>query len=181
MPFSHPILCLPLLLPPSIFPSIRVFPMSQFFTSGGQSTGVLSSAPVLPRNIQYWFISDRLVVSLCSPRDSQESPPTSQFKSINSSALSFLYGPTLTSIHDSWKTIALTRRTFVGKLMSLLFNMVSSFIIAFLPRSKCFLISWLKSPSSVIMESKKIKSLTVSIFSPFICHEVMGLDVMIFV
>ena len=73
-----------------------------------------------------------------------------QFKSINSSALSFLYGPTRTSIHDHWKTIALTRQTFVGKVMSLLFNMLSRLVIAFLPRSKRLLISWLQSPSAVI-------------------------------
>ena len=79
------------------------------------------------------------------------------------------------------KTIALTRQTFVGKVMSLLFNKLSRFLIAFLPRSKCLLISWLKSPSAVILEPKKIKSLTVSIVSPCICHEVTGLEAMIFV
>ena len=72
------------------------------------------------------------------------------------------------------KTIALTRRTFVGKVMSLLFNMLSRLVIAFLPRSKHLVISWLQSPSAVILELKKIKSLTVSIVSPSICHEVMG-------
>ena len=71
------------------------------------------------------------------------------------------------------KTIALTRRTFVGEVMSLLFNMLSRLVIDFLPRSKCLLISWLQSPSAVILESKKIKSLTVSIVSPSVCHEVM--------
>ena len=75
--------------------------------------------------------------SPCSPKDAQESSPTPQFKSINSLALSFLYGPTLTSIHDSGKTKALTRQTFVSKVMSLLFNMLSRFVIAFLPKSKC--------------------------------------------
>ena len=79
------------------------------------------------------------------------------------------------------KTVALTRRTFVGKVMSLLFNMLSRFVIAFLPRSKCLLISWLQSPSAVILEPKKIKSATVSTVSPSICHEVMGPDAMIFV
>ena len=79
------------------------------------------------------------------------------------------------------KNKALTRQTFVGKVMSLLFNMLSSFVIAFLPRSKCLLISWLQSPSAVILELKKIKSVTVSIVSPSICHEVMGQDAMIFV
>ena len=78
------------------------------------------------------------------------------------------------------KTRALTRRTFVGKLMSLLFNMLSRLVIAFLLRSKCLLISWLQSPSAVLLEPKKIKPVTVFIVSPSICHEVMGLDAMIF-
>ena len=78
------------------------------------------------------------------------------------------------------KTIVLTRWTFVGKVMSLIFNMLSNFVIAFLLRSKCFLISWLQSPSAVILEHKKIKSVTVSIVSPSISHEEMGPDAMIF-
>ena len=79
------------------------------------------------------------------------------------------------------KTIALTRWTFVGKVMSLLFIMLSRLIITFLPRSKHLLISWLQSPSAVILEPKKIKSDTVSTVSPSICHEVMGPDAMILV
>ena len=79
------------------------------------------------------------------------------------------------------KSIALTRWTFVGKVMSLLFNTLSRFVIALLPRSQCLLISWLQSPSSVILEPKKIKSATVSFFPASICHEVMGLGAMIFV
>ena len=79
------------------------------------------------------------------------------------------------------KTIALTRQTFVGKVMSLLFNMLSRLVMAFLPRSKRLLISWLQSPSAVILEPKKIKSVTVSIVSPSVCHEVMGPDAMILV
>ena len=80
------------------------------------------------------------------------------------------------------KTIALTRQTFVVKVMSLLLNMLSRLVIDFLPRSKHLLIiSWLQSPSAVILEPKKIKSVTVSIVSPSICHEVMGLDAMIFI
>ena len=77
--------------------------------------------------------------------------------------------------------MTLTRWTFVGKVMSLLFNMLSRFVIALLPRSKLLLISCLQSPSAVILEPKKIKSVTVSIVSPSICHEVMELDTMIFV
>ena len=79
------------------------------------------------------------------------------------------------------KTIALTRRTFVGRIMSLLFNMLSRLDIAFLPGNKCLLISWLQSPLAVILEHKKIKSVTVFIVSPSICHEVMGPDAMILV
>ena len=79
------------------------------------------------------------------------------------------------------KTIAFTRRLFIGKVMSLLFNMVSRFVIAFLPRSKHILISWLQAPSALISEPKKIKSFTVSIVSPSTHHEVMGLDAMILV
>ena len=81
----------------------------------------------------------------------------------------------------SGKTIALTRWTFVGKVMSLLFNMLSRLVITFLPRSKRLLISWLQSPSAVILEPPKIKSATVSTVSPSICHEVMGLDAIILV
>ena len=79
------------------------------------------------------------------------------------------------------KTIALIRQNFVGKIISLLFNMLSRFLTAFLPRSKRLLISWLQSPSGVILEPKKIKSVTVSTVSSSICHQVMGLDAMIFV
>ena len=93
----------------------------------------------------------------------------SQFKRINSSGLSFLYGPVLTSTHR--KTIALIRQTYVSKVMPLPFNMPSRLVITFLPRSKRLLISWLQSPSAVILEPKKIKSVTLSIVSPSICHE----------
>ena len=85
------------------FPASGSFPMSQFFESDGQSTGVSASAPVFPINIQDWFPLGWTVESPCSPRDSQKSSPTAQFKNINSSVLSFLYSPTLTSIHDYWR------------------------------------------------------------------------------
>ena len=106
---------------------------------------------------------------------------TPQFKSINSLALSFLYTPNLTSIHNYWKTIVLTIQTFVSKVISLLFNMLSRLVIAFIPRIKYLLISWLQSPSAVILEPPKIKSLTVSLVSPSICHELMGPDAIILV
>ena len=85
------------------FPASGTFQMSQLFTSGGQSIGVSASTSVLPIKTQDWFPYGWTGGSLCSSRDSQESSPTPQYKSINSSALSFLYSPTLTSIHDYWK------------------------------------------------------------------------------
>ena len=94
--------------------------------------------------------------------------------------LGLLYGPTFTSVLDTGKAIALAIWTFVGKVMSLLFNMLSRFVIAFLLKREHLLISWLQS-SAVILEPKEIKSVTVSIVSPSICHEVMGPDAMIFV
>ena len=92
------------------FPASGSFPMSLFFPSGGQRIGVSASASVLSMNIQDWSPLGWTGGSPCRPRDSQESSLTPQFKSINSSVLRFLYGPTLTSIHDYWKTIALTNQ-----------------------------------------------------------------------
>ena len=119
-----------------------------------------------------------MVGSPCSPRDSQESSPTLQYKSINSSVLNFLYSPILASYMMTGKTIALSRQIFVGKVMSLLFSMLSRLVIIFLPRSKRLLISWLQPPSAVTLEPRKIKSATIS---PSICHDIMGLDATIFV
>ena len=156
------------------FPASVSFPMSQLFASGGQSIGASVSASVFPMNIQGWFPLGFTDLRTCYPGDSQESSSAPQLKSINSSVLSLLYGPTLTSVLITsyysrlWpleKTIALTRWTFVGRVISLLFNTVSRFVIAFLPKSKRLLISWLQSPSTVILELKKIKSVTVSTFS----------------
>ena len=163
-----------------IVPASGSFPMSQFFASGGQSIG--SSASVLPMNIQDWNPLGLTDWSLCSPRNSQESSPTPQLKSINSSVLNFFYGPTLTSIHDYWKNCSFDY-TDLCWVMCLLFNMLSRFLIAFLRRSKPLLISWLQSPSVVILEPPRIKSLTerLSIVSPSICHEVMGLGAMLFI
>ena len=96
--------------------------------------------------------------------------------------LSIPYDPTLTSVHKYWKkTIALTVWTFVNKVTSLLFNKLSRLVIAFLPRSKHLLIPWWQSPSVVILETKIIKSITVYIVTYLICHEVMGLDALIFI
>ena len=93
----------------------------------------------------------------------------------------FFYSPTLTSILDCWKNQALTRQNFVGKVMSLLFNMLSRLVITYLLRSKCFIISWLRSPSALILEPPAKKTVTVFTVSQSICHEVMGPDAMILV
>ena len=116
IPSNHFILCHPLLPLPSIFPSIKVFSSETVFASDGQSIGISASASVLPMYIQGWFPLRLLVWSCCS-RDSQESSPTSQFKSIDSLVLSLLYGSTLISICDTEKTIGLTIQTFVCKVM----------------------------------------------------------------
>ena len=148
MPSNHLILCCPLLLP-SIFPSIRVFPMSWLFASGGQN--IRASASVLLMNVQGWFpLGLTGLISLLS-KELLRSSPAPQFKSINSTALSLLYGLTLTSVHDTGKTIALTIKTFDSKVMSLLFNTLSRFVKAFVPRSKHLLISWLQLPSTAIL------------------------------
>ena len=183
MPSNHLILCHPLLLLPPIPPSIRVFSNKSTLCMRWRKIWSFSFS-IRPSNEHLGLISFRMdwLDLLAVQRTlNQESSPTPQFKSINSLALSFLHSPTLTSIHDPGKTIALTRRTFVGKVTSLFFNMRSRLVIAFHPKSKHLLISWLQSPSEVILEPEKIKSLTVSIISPFIFHEVMGLDAMILV
>ena len=165
------ILCHPLLLPPSIFPSNRVFQMSQFFTSAGQSIGVTASASVLPMNIQNWFpLGWTGWISLQSKGLSRVfSNTTVQKHQFFGTQLSLSSN---SHIH-TWlleKPYLWTRRTFVGKAMSLLLNMLFRLVITFLPRSKRLLISWLQSPSAVILEPRKIKSLIVSIVSPSNCH-----------
>ena len=181
MPSNQLILCHPLLLLPSIFPSIRVF----------------SNELVLIRWPRYWSFSFRI-------------NPSNEYSGLISFRMDWLdllaVQGTLRSLlqhHSSkasvlWhsaffmvqlshpymttgKTIVLTRLTFVGWAMSLLFNKLSRLVIAFLLRSKRLLISWLQSPSAVILEPPKLKSLVVSIVSPSICHEVMGPDAMILV
>ena len=144
-----------------------------------KSIGVSASTSVLPMNIQDWFpLGWTGWISLQSKGLSRVFSNTT-VKSINSLALSFLYSPTLTSM-TTGKIIALTKWTFVGKIMSPLFNMLSMLVIAFVSRSKRLLISGLQSPSSVILEPPKIKSVTLSIILTSICHEVMGLYDIIF-
>ena len=155
MPSNHLILCRLLLLLSSIFASIRVFSSESVLTSGSQSIGVSASTLVFPMNIQDWFPSELTGLSPCSPKDSQESSPTPQFKSIDSSGSVFFIVQLSHPYMTTRKTMALTRQTFVGKIMSLLFNMLSRLVIAFLPRTNCLLISWLQSPSAVIWNPRK--------------------------
>ena len=182
MPSRHLILCRPLLLLPQVPPSIRVF--------SNEST-------LCMRWPNYWSFSLSIIPSkeipgLISFRmdwlDLLEVQGT--FQSLlqhHNSKVSILRRSAFFAVQLSHpymttgKTIALTRWTFVGKLMSVLFNMLSMLVITFLPRSKHLLISWLQSPSAVILEPKKIKSDTVSTVSPSISHEVMRPDAMIFV
>ena len=154
--------------------------MSQFFTSGGKSIGVSASTSVLPVKSRT-DLQDGLVGSSCSPRNSQESSPTPQFKSIIFWRSTFFIVQLSHPHMTTGKAIALTRWTFVGKVMSLLFNMLSRLVITFFPRSKHLLISWLQSSSALILEPPKIKSTTVSTVSPSIFREVMGPDAMILV
>ena len=174
MPSNHLILCRPLLLLPSIFPSIRVFSSESVLCIMWPKYWSFSFS-ISPSNKYSELISFRFDwFDLLADQGTLKSSLTIQHSAFFTVQLSHPY--TITG-----KTIALTRRTFVGKVKSLLFNMLSKLVMAFLPRSKHLLISWLQSPSAVILEPPKIKSLTVSIVCPSICHEVMGLDDMIFV
>ena len=137
------------------FPTSESFQMSQLFASGGQNTGVSASTSVLPMNTQDWFpLGWTGWISLQSKGLSMSSP-TPQFKNINYLALSLFIVQLSHPYMTTGKTIALSRRTFVNKVMSLLFNMLSRLIITFLPRSKRLLISWLQSPSAGIWSPPK--------------------------
>ena len=174
-------------------PSPPAFNLSQHQGLFQRVNSLHQVAKLLELQLQYksfqWIfrtdlLYDRVVWSPCCPRDSPESSSTPQFKSINSLALNFLYSSTLTSIHDYWKTTALIRWTFVGKVMSLLFKMLSRLVIAFLPRSKRHLISWLQSPSAVILEPPKIVCHCFHCFPLYLpwsdgtaCHDLSFLNV----
>ena len=181
MPSSHLFLCIPFSLHLQSFPASGSFQMSQFFASGGQSIGASASASVLPMNIQVWFpLGLTTLIWLKSKGLSKIFSRTSLKASILRSSASFMSQhshPYMTT----GKIIALTIHTFVSKLMSLLFNTLSRFLIAILPRSTRLLISRLQSPSSMILEPKKMKSVTVFTCSPSICCKVMGPDAMILV
>ena len=120
-----------------------------------------------------------MVGSPCNPRDSQKSSPHHSSKASILRCSVFYMVQLSHPYRTTGKTIAWSKQTFVDEIMSLLFNMLSRLVIAFLPRNKCLLILWLQSPSAVILEPKKIKSVTVCIVSLSFCHEVMGLDAMI--
>ena len=157
----------PLLLLPSIFPRIR------FFSNGIRWPNCRSFSFSISHSSEYsGLISFRIdwfnVLAVQGTLKSLMQHHSSKASILQCSAFFVvqLSHPYMTN----GKTIALTRGTFVGKVMSLLFNMLSSFVITFLPRSKCLLISWLQSPSAVILDPKKIKSVTVSNVSPSICH-----------
>ena len=152
--------------------------MSRFIASGGQSIRVSVSASVLLMNIQDWFPSGLTGwISLQSKGFLQHHSSKASILPRSAFFIVQLSHPYMTT----GKTIALTRRNFVGKVMCLLFNMLSRFITAFLPRSNHLLISWLQSPSAVILEPIKVTSVTVSTICPSFCHEVKGPDAMILV
>ena len=164
------------------FPESGSFQKSQFFASGGQSIGVSGSASVLPMNTQDWSPLSTDWLDVLAVQGTLKS-----LIQHHSSKASILLCSAFFIVHISHpymttgKTIVLTRRTFVGKLMPLLFSMLARLVIAFLPRSKPLLISWLQSPPAVTLEPPKIKSVTISIVSPCIYHEVMGPDDIILV
>ena len=182
MPSNHLSLCEPLLLLPSIFPSIRVFSNESVLHIWWPKY-LNFSFTISPFNEYSGLISIRIDwFNLLAVQGTLKS--LLQHHSSKASILQCSDFFTVQLTHaciTTGKTIALTRRTFVGKVMSLLFNMLSRLVIIFLPRSKCLLISWLQLSSAVILEPKKIKSVTVSIVSPSICYEVIGPDAMIFI
>ena len=180
-PSSHLILCRPLLLLPPIPPSIRVFSNESVLAWGSRSIGVSASASVLPVNTQDWSpLGWTGWISLQSKELSRVFSNTTVQKHRFFSAQ--LSSQSNSHIH-TWplgKTIALTRQTFVSKAMSLLFNMLSGMVITFLPR-KCLSISWLQSPSAVVLEPLQNKVWHCFHCFPIYLHEVMGPDAVIFV
>ena len=181
IPSKHLILCRPLLLLPPNPPSIRVF--SNESTLHMRWPKCWSFSFSISPSIEYSkLISFRMDwLDLLEVQGTLKSSPTPQFKSINSLVLSFFIVQLSHPYMTTGKNITLTRRTFVDKVMSLLFNKLSRSVVNFFPRSKHLLISWLLSPSSVILEPPNIKSDTVSTVYPSIGHEVMGPDAMILV
>ena len=180
MPSNHLTLCLPLLFLPSIFPSIRVFSNESVLHIRWPKYWSFSISPsneysgLLSFRIEWFYLLavQGILKSLLQYHSS---------KSLILQHSAFFMVQLSHPYMTTGKTIALTMWIFVSKVMSLLFNMLSKLVIAFLPRSKHLLISWLQSPSAVILELKKMKSDTVSTFSPCTCQEVMEPDAMILV
>ena len=168
---------------PQSFPASGSFQMSQLFAWGGQRIGVSASTSVLPMNTQDWSPLGWIVwISLQSKGLSLQSKQLLRHHSSKASILqhsAFFIVQLSHPYMTTGKTIALTRRTLVGKVMSLLLNILSRLLVTFLSRSKRLLISWLQSPSAVILEPPKIRSDTVSTVSPSISHEVMPLQTLI--
>ena len=170
MPSNHLTLCRPLLLPPSIFPSIRVFPNESALHIRWPEYWSFSFS-ISPPNEYSGLISFRMAWLDCLAVQGtlksllQHHSSKASIHWYSAFFIVQLSHPYMTT----GKTIALTRWTFADKVMSLLFNMLSRLVITFLPRSKCLLISWLQSPSAVILEPPKINSVTVSIVSPSVC------------
>ena len=177
MQSSHFILCRPLILLPSIFPSIRVF-SNESVLCVRSSKYWSFSFNISPSSEHPGLISFRMdcldLLAVQWTLKSKLQHHSSKASTLQQSAFFIvqLSHPYMTT----GKIIALTRPTFVGKVMSLLLNMLSRLVITFLPRNKYLLISWLQSPSAVILEPPKIKSATDSTVSPSMCHEVMGSD-----
>uniref|UniRef100_A0AC11EQK2 Uncharacterized protein n=1 Tax=Ovis aries TaxID=9940 RepID=A0AC11EQK2_SHEEP len=177
MSSNHLILCRLLLLLVSIFPSVGTFLMGQVLHIRWPKYWSFS---INPSNGYSGLISFRIdCFNLLSAQGTLKSLLQHHSSKAAILWLSDFFMVQLSHPYlTTGKTIALTTQTFVRKVMSLLFNMLSRLVIAFLPRNKCLLILWLQSTSVVILEPKKIKSLTVSIVPPSICHEVMRLDAM---
>ena len=179
---NHLIVCHPLLLLPSIFPSIRIFSNESALRIRWPKHWSFSFS-ISPSNEYSGLISFRMdwlhLLVVQGTLKSLLQRYSSKASILQHSAFFTvqLSHPYMTTV----KAIALTRQTFVGKVMFLLFNMLSRLVITFLPKSKRLLITWLQSPSAVILEPKKMKSDTDSTVSPSISHEVMGPDAMIFV
>ena len=182
MPSNHLILCHLLLLPLSIFPRIRVFSNESIRHMRWPKYWSFSFS-ISPSSEHSGLISFRMdwldLLAVQGTLKSLLQPHSSKASILRCSA--FFIVQLSHPYMSTGKTIALTRRTFVGKVMSLFLNMLSRLVITFLPRSKCLLISWVQSPSAVILEPPKIKSDTVSTVSLSISYEVMGPDAMILV
>ena len=182
MPSSHLILCHPLLLLPPVPPSIRVFSYESTLHMRWPKYWSFSFS-ISPSNEHPGLISFRMdwldLLAVQGTLKSLLQHHSSKASILRCSA--FITVQLSRPYMTTGKNIALTRWTFVSKIISLFLNMLSRLVITFLPRSKRLLISWLQSPSAVILEPRKTKSATVSAVSPSICHEVMGPDAMILV